>query len=87
MRIGVDGDQAADLDGDGVQEAVSGLEDEFGDGKVAGFAGSVTSADDWGAAFDLAEAGAKPPVQRTSISGPPTISGSGVPISDRSLPA
>lgn len=44
-----------DLDGDGVQEAVSGLEDEFGDGKVAGFAGSVTSADDWGAAFDLAE--------------------------------
>jgi NAD(P)-dependent dehydrogenase (short-subunit alcohol dehydrogenase family) len=44
-----------DLDGDGVAEAVSGLESEFGAGKAAGYAGSVTSSEDWVAAFDLAE--------------------------------
>jgi glucose 1-dehydrogenase len=43
-----------DLNEDAVTEAAAGLESELGAGKAAGFAGSVTSAADWAAAFDRA---------------------------------
>ena len=43
-----------DLNEDAVNEAAAGLESELGAGKAAGFGGSVTSADDWAAAFDRA---------------------------------
>jgi glucose 1-dehydrogenase len=44
-----------DLNEDAVLEAASSLESELGAGKAAGFAGSVTDAGDWSAAFDAAE--------------------------------
>jgi glucose 1-dehydrogenase len=43
-----------DLNEEAVNEAAAGLEAELGAGKAAGFAGSVTAADDWAAAFDTA---------------------------------
>jgi glucose 1-dehydrogenase len=43
-----------DLNEDAVNEAAAGLESELGAGKAAGFGGSVTSAEDWAAAFDRA---------------------------------
>jgi len=49
-----------DLNEDAVNEAAAGLESELGPGKVAGFGGSVTSADDWAAAFDRAAEGFGP---------------------------
>lgn len=44
-----------DLNEEGAVEAAAGLESELGDGKAAGFGGSVTSAADFAAAFDRAE--------------------------------
>lgn len=44
-----------DLNDETAQEAAAGLESELGPGKAVGFGGSVTSATDFAAAFDLAE--------------------------------
>jgi 3-oxoacyl-[acyl-carrier protein] reductase len=43
-----------DLSEEAVSTAAAGLESELGAGKAIGFTGSVTSADDWSAAFDRA---------------------------------
>lgn len=49
-----------DLNEDAVNEAAAGLEAELGRGKAIGFAGSVTAAGDWTAAFDRAAESSRP---------------------------